>query len=277
MYQKHMVSMYCTWSGGPLDRNDQEGTKGIDSGVPLLLAPPARKTHTEAKEKARSLPILKPLEDLGLVSNPKQQDIPKKHRRAHSLTLARINSLRVIIPEKKTIRSAFVGHRKGPSVDSESSGSGGAATTHSRGCNNRVVYRRRKRRESFQLSPRQGRRDAVDSSTSNTPLRAWKPSHVAKWARKLAPHSLKTILDKKICGRHLCEVEDEQDLEDLGISKADSLTKILREIQRLQTEDAIWRFDVAIRLARSYSTPRGRRGKVLQGSAWGCRERRVLS
>jgi len=250
LYQRHMVSM--EWKESPCDSQDQAIAKDVYGEVSLSVLPPAHIVRDEAKKTVHttSLPIMKPVEEDAEASDPIPKTPPAQHRRAHS-TLARISTLRVVIPEEPAIHPAFA--EKNRTRAPPSAGGG----VHGRLCN-RVGHKRRQRRQRFLCSPQLGRRNTTIGSagtSSSSPLHTWKPSRVAKWARRLAPHSVQTILDKKINGDHLRGVEDEKDLENLGLSRADNLPKILREIQKLQTEDVIWRFDVAKRLTANGCPP----------------------
>mmetsp|Transcript_33304 Transcript_33304/g.80879 ORF Transcript_33304/g.80879 Transcript_33304/m.80879 type:complete len:252 (-) Transcript_33304:606-1361(-) len=110
--------------------------------------------------------------------------------------------------------------------------------------------RRRRTRErsiKYPLSPMaytpnicSSRSRSATSANRHRPLHLWKTRHVARWASKVSPESVKMIVKNKLDGERLLRVENEKDLVNLGWASNSKLSYLLRDLQNLQTEDIIW-------------------------------------
>jgi len=111
---------------------------------------------------------------------------------------------------------------------------------------NAADHRRRRRALKHTLSPLSltpgppGRCYRRSIPNRKRPLHLWKTKHVARWANRIDPESVRTILEKKIDGERLLRVENEKDLLNLGFSPTSKLAHVLKNIQKLQAEDIIW-------------------------------------
>eukprot|EP00469_Lotharella_globosa_P012601 CAMPEP_0167787854 /NCGR_PEP_ID=MMETSP0111_2-20121227/9679_1 /TAXON_ID=91324 /ORGANISM="Lotharella globosa, Strain CCCM811" /LENGTH=324 /DNA_ID=CAMNT_0007679593 /DNA_START=61 /DNA_END=1035 /DNA_ORIENTATION=+ len=173
--------------------------------------------------------------------------------------LAQLSTLRVDIPPPFKIYEDQEGsgcsdswtHYSGYSgLDSDRSSARDSVTS----CRSDVLGRRRKRLERAQahytpsplnmvmppLTPSNHVRKSRRRGSLQKPLHLWKTKHVAKWASKMAPNSVKNILSTKLDGKRLLRVESEAELAKLGWSQKDDLANVLREFQQLQTEDVLW-------------------------------------
>lgn len=95
-------------------------------------------------------------------------------------------------------------------------------------------------------APRMGKK-LRRGSVSKKPVHLWKSRHVARWVKKICPECVKEIVENKVDGARLLMVEKESDLVELGFETSQSrLGLLLRDLQRLQTEDLAWRISKSV-------------------------------